>query len=685
MDWYSEAKNIEEPEKAEQPDWYSSVLAQLKQDQTEGLSPVDAAIVSGQEVQPGSAGIGANLKAGLAEDTETDIDIFAKSIFPNLPIEDARERFTVVDGDIVYIDNEGQLKRPDSGFAAGASQFAANAGPSIAGGIAGGIAGTPLVGGALGAAAGEGAKNILRQAVFGEEQTTGEFAADVVTEFGVDLTFGKLFDVIGKGFRTRALRNLDRIDDTQISQMQKEIFERTGIKMDLAQITGIGQLRQLKTFISKNPGAAQDMVRAFDDLQKGQIETAVERIIKTVSRTDAALEALGTRGINAATAAIQVAKKTRTDATRPLYKEAFQSGQQVDPTSIITQLDEEIKAAKGPVKKALIAARDMLFEDPRTITEAVNGKEITRTVRDIDRSLEGLHGAKIAIDAMIEGAKGSDLAVSSFTRGKLIEANQMLTKILEDGSPAYARAQKTYRELTESVVKPLEDSVVGVIAKVKNKDAAKVSARLFSGNVIQSPENMRMARLAIKQVEKNNPELAGAWDGMIAQYLKNSSNRAMQSTMTGDAASLANRFRRQIAGTPRDRAVLREAFGGGVEGASRMKAFDDVMGALDMVAKTPLNASDTQGFQAILESLTNGIQKAGLFVVSPLQSIQRVLTETSVERSLVQAAEALMDPSKARAIQALRSMRPSFERNLIIAGIITGSVAIDSIEGVLSE
>jgi len=153
--------------------------------------------------------------------------------------------------------------------------------------------------------------------------------------------------------------------------------------------------------------------------------------------------------------------------------------------------------------------------------------------------------------------------------------------------------------------------------------------------------------------------------------------------MTGDAASLANRFRKSIAATPRQRAVLREAFGGGREGAERMRLFDSTMEALDMVARTPLSASDTQGFQAIMESLKSGLARVGMFVVSPLDSTKSLITEMNMEKALVQAAEAIMDPNKAAALKALRSMRPNFERNVAIMGVLTGTLAISSLENLL--
>lgn len=664
-----------EPEQNQTPDidFVDLATKAANSEEMKDLSPVDQAIAAGEPVTPDSAGFVANLGAGLAEDTQSDIDIYAKIVFPDTPLEVSRRRFSEVDGKILYVDEQGKLKNPGAGIRAGVSRFLGDAGLNIVGGIAGGVGGTPILGGALGAAAGEGVKNILRGALFGETMTTGEFALASGKEFAIDATFGKLFDLGAAALRTRALRNIDEIDESVVKETQERIFNETGIRVDLAQLVGGTQLRRLKIFISKNPGQAQDLISAFDDMQRGQVEGAVERIVKLVAGGDTAtLEALGTRGINAAQASIALAKQMRREATSDLYTEAYESASSINISAVASYLDEQIRVAKGPVLKALKSARKML-----NAKEKVDGKAV------LDTSLEGLHSSMIAIDAMIDGARRGDTSVSGRTLNYLVETNKMLRETLEEVSPEFARVQGIYRQLTRELVQPLEDSIVGALSKVTNEKAASASAKLFSGSLIQSPKNMRLARLAIQQVERRFPEFAGAWDGLVAQYLKNVSDTALTNTMTGDAASLANRFRKSIAATPRQRAVLREAFGAGREGTERMRLFDSTMEALDMVARTPLSASDTQGFQAIMESLKSGLARVGMFVVSPLDSTKSLITEMNMEKALVQAAEAIMDPNKAAALKALRSMRPNFERNVAIMGVLTGTLAISSLENLL--
>jgi hypothetical protein len=155
-----------------------------------------------------------------------------------------------------------------------------------------------------------------------------------------------------------------------------------------------------------------------------------------------------------------------------------------------------------------------------------NGKTVSQKemVNVLDDSLEGLHGTKIAIDAMIEGAKKGGGSIDSQTVGKLVGINKALREAMEQSSPDYKAAQEAYRQLTREVVSPMQNSLVGVLAKVKDVDAAKAASKMFSNQVIQSPENIRKARMAIQQAEKTDEAYAGAWDGIVTPYLKNSSD-----------------------------------------------------------------------------------------------------------------------------------------------------------------
>jgi hypothetical protein len=656
----AEEKDKQKQQQPEEMDLVSQVLAELQQPDP-NASEVDKALMAGAEVQPDSAGFLTNVGAGVLDRPESQMDLYAKAVFPDMPIEESREKFGYVDGNIVYVDEDGGLRRVDKGFKAGLGQFVGQAGPSMAGGIAGGIAGTPLLGGALGAAAGEGVRQMIGEAL-GEEETTADFAKKVATEGAVDLAFGKLFDFFGKQFSSRVLRSTDKLDVTALKAEQDRIFKETGIRLDLAQLTNSAQLRSLKLYIAKSPGEAQDLLKTFDDLQAGQVEDAIGNVIRLVSRSDSA-EAAGLKGVSAANAAITLAEEARRKATRPLYEAAFQSGDFVVVKPVVDLLDAEIAASKGGVKQTLMAARKLFLDN----------------AGNLDESVEGLHATKVAIDALIDGAKG-DRSVDRITLGKLVSVNRALTETMEEWSGAYRTAQQAYREHTRQFVNPLKDSVVGVIAKTKDIKAATVAAKLFEGNLVADPVAIRRAKMAFKQAERLDPMFEGAWDDLVGQYLRVATDRALKDTATGTSATIANQFKRSIAGTAGKKAALREALGGGAEGASRLRLWDMTLNAIDKVGKTPLSASDTNMFGQIQDSLMTGLQKKGLFIVSPIKSLQNVISDASQERALRMSLDALMDPNKAEALRLLRTMQPSKARALAISGVITGSLAIDSVE-----
>ena len=141
-----------EPESNQTPgiDFVDLALKAANSEEMKDLSPVDQAIAAGKPVTPDSAGFVANLGVGLAEDTQSDIDIYAKIVFPDIPLEVSRRRFSEVDGKILYVDEQGNLKNPGAGIRAGVSRFLGDAGLNIVGGIVGGVASpyNPVVGGA---------------------------------------------------------------------------------------------------------------------------------------------------------------------------------------------------------------------------------------------------------------------------------------------------------------------------------------------------------------------------------------------------------------------------------------------------------------------------------------------------------------------------------------------------------
>src|SRR5262249_11512796 len=68
-----------------------------------------------------SAPIGTQMRASLAPDINDQIKRFAAARFPNLPLEKALQRYGVIDGNIVYADDQGRMQRetPSLGNATG--------------------------------------------------------------------------------------------------------------------------------------------------------------------------------------------------------------------------------------------------------------------------------------------------------------------------------------------------------------------------------------------------------------------------------------------------------------------------------------------------------------------------------------------------------------------------------------
>ena len=116
---------------------------------------------------------------------------------------------------------------------------------------------------------------------------------------------------------------------------------------------------------------------------------------------------------------------------------AFDEGAEVDVGPVVDLIDDQLHAARGGVKRALAEARSYLFRD------GPGGRAV------IDTDLAGLHGAKVALDDLIEGR--ADSAVGRAARAKLIAVRSRLLDAMEEASPNYRKARVTHKEASPAI------------------------------------------------------------------------------------------------------------------------------------------------------------------------------------------------------------------------------------------
>lgn len=623
--------------------------------------------LASQNIEDGKAGFVSSFKAGLVDDPQTQIEILARDRFPDDP--KAAQRFGVIDDDIVFINEDGKLERARGGFVDALGGFSADA-PEIAAGTAASIATkSPVIGGALGGVVGKQTKQIANALIFDEPQTTAGNLAGQAKEFG----FGLVGGLVGEGFTKFLNRNVSR-EGQRLSESAKQnalreiedVQRETGISLDLAQVTNFPLLKAMKKWAAKFPGKSSEILEAHRLIQDGQAEAAVTRIMEGLA-TETDATQLGIRGMNAARAAIEGARIEAAQRVSPLYKQAFAEAPEVDPSAAIEQIQRILPVAKG---KRRTAMNRLLREfEPNDVPVDEAGKPVEDAV---ETGLEALHNVKMHIDSLLES--DPDVAIDKFLKADLTRIKERLVKAMGDASPLYDQARLAHGQAQEELVNPLVNSLVGTLARMEDGSALVAASKMFNNRNV-SPAQINNARQAILAVERQSPELAGAWDGLVKQWLEESFTKASKEVQSGQTVNFAGKFRQAVFGTDRQKLAMHAALG-----VSGRRNFNAIMDAFQMMARTPIGGSDTAFNQLVTKELAEPSSVLRT-LLSPRNTVIEAIDDKWMENNAERIATALTNPAQVDQLKQLTKLPESKERALRIVTLImgiSGGGAIDS-------
>jgi len=579
-------------------------------------------------IEGSGVGLIGNFLAGFPEDQDTKLEVLARHKFPNDPR--AVERFGMSGGRPVFRNERGEVEYADTGVGSNIGSALAYV-PEFVGGAIGSLAtANPFSGSVVGSVGGKGVKQIIAGTLMDEPQTTGGNVGGMATE-GVTSAVGGALAKGGSALYNRAaVRNAEKFDLGAAKQLRERILKSTGIDLDLAQAGNIRQLRDLKKWASKYPSDAQEIIEALDRKQAGQVAGAIEdKILKQLSsETDPAK--LASSGVNAAKGALAAAETVRAGKVRPLYEKAY--ADLVDPTTTkeILKADPVIAGTLRRVMGNAKYKRDLEGAPQNSI------RTLDLVKRDLDDQIS---------EAEIAGRK-NDVRILTRAKNDLLE-------FMDAHSPAYRAARAEYAKQTKEIVEPLENGVIGVLAKIEGPRAAQDVARVID-DILANPQATSAAKLIL---QKQGPQ---AWRDVVKLSLSKAFDKASKETQSGDVVNLAGKFRQSVIGTPQRKAAMEKAIG--PEGAA---AFNDVMDALQLIAKEGRNraGSDTEFNRAITRQQSGGtVSSAARSLAAPLRTFGEIMDEGIFERNSVAFAEALTDPAKLARLKELRKMPPGTER-----------------------
>lgn len=613
-------------------------------------------------VRNGGAGFMANLMGNVPTDPATRVEQFAQRLFPNDP-EARKNRVGIRGGEVVFVNDEGQIESAESGFSSGAGAFTSGL-PELAGAGVGAALGTlvgnPMAGSVLGATGARGFKRAASNLFLDEPQTVTGNLQDLGTEGALTLAGEGIGRFAVGAFNRGAVNTADRFNRGAIADKIGRIERSTGIKLDTAQAGDIPELRYLKQYASENPGQASELVEALDQAQVGQVGNAIDRVLGVLSKSGDKAALTGST-VNGAKAAIEAAKLQRREATQPLYEEAFKAGETVDVRPMLDSIDKQLGTARGKIRSALMGARK-LIAGPRKETGEMFTVQKGATPRTNAQSVQELHQAKVALDAMLEGDAKSSL--DSISKGRVREIRDGLIERLEAASPRYAAAQKAYSELSTELVDPLSKGYVGLLAKLDGPKQVKTAAGL-ARDIFADPGTVSIVK---SQLSRKDPQ---AWRDFVRLGLEDALDKAFKETRRGlQAGGVANTFRKEVVGTPRREAAMRRALPDDVQ-----PVFNDVMEALDLIRRDLPDGSPTSRKTAVREQQKSNVGSVVRFALSPRTQIIDRIEQNATDKNARAIAEALSDPQKLARLKELRKLSRGEERSVNMLSAIFGAEA----------
>ena len=535
--------------------------------------------------QKESAGFITNMVAGLADDPQTQIRVYAASRFPNLPEPERLKRYGIHNNEVVYMGDDGSLYRETADtWWQRIKRFAAQTGshaPAIAMGVIGAVVGPGTA--ALGAAGGEGIRKSIAGTVLKEPQTTmGNIAsmalegatagAGEIAGRGVVRGLNRLGAMRGGKIATAAGQRRGEIDIPKTKDLRR-IAEEMGIDLSAAETTGSKALVDKYNLLGDLPATA-DLIRADRLKRIGQIEISAEKkLLPRISPKKESVTKIGEDIVAASKKAVEKPVKVRRAKASPLYKKAFEESPPFGTTPIKNDLASVFKDSLSG------SAEDKAFN------------RLSKMIPEKKMSLKQVDTFKKEIDKILgDFTKDPRFAVDKGVKNKLLKFKKALLKQADETSPTYARARKIFGEYSEEVEKRSVKTLIGRISKLEGDQKLKAVKELFK-STDSYPEVI--ARIK-KQVTEQSPEV---WNKAVRQHIEEVFDSVTE-LATDDIYNLGGMFRKKLFGSKKRREILKAAVDPG-----QFKALENFMEVMQRTGLIMKKESATATRQVLIQEL----------------------------------------------------------------------------------
>ena len=600
-------------------------------------------------------GIGGAAKGSFASTPQEAIDYYAGTMYPDEPIEAARQRFSVDGGRVFYTDEQGQKQPAVQGIL---PRLASGAGPAlpVVAGTATGIATAPLLmGGPLGMvgsmAATGGAASLGEVA----RQKIGDWMGltdpninptPVVTEGGTAMFGQGVARGLGAVQQRYTVPDIARYDPQRTAQNYAKA-QQQGVTITPAEATNLPSLTAAQKRLG-NITPTSDVMQDFYEGRNVQVTDTFNRFLDGITKTGSA-DDIANSARQAARDVIDETVAARSKAAAPYYQRAFEAEQKVDIRPIIDDLDGRMASAKGGIRDALGRAKTLLM---RT--------DVPQGANEPETRFRALHEAKMALDDMIESAGQTGMGRTA--KREIVGVKNALLKAMDDVSPDYKQARQIFSTESETVDRVV-NSTVKILADLKDTKAQNAAMTILNP-AQNSPSSVAQARALI---EGKSPE---AWQGIKRLFLQQKMDEAFRISETGDVVNPAGKLYAAVMKGPM-RANLQAAMTGKEWGT-----FSDMMDVFRMASRVKPVGSDTAWNQAINKEAAEKGRPLWAKIVrnaNPAQLIRSAeewLTNRSVEKQAQDMVRLVTsgNPDVAQTLKQLRQVTPGSARHKVMLG-----------------
>ena len=413
-------------------------------------------------------------------------------------------------------------------------------------------------------------------------------------------------------------------------QAAREATAETGIPLFQAQQTGAPALLEKQSFIGQLTAGTLAAVDGLKAQNKAAGE-AVESFINSIAPPQAVIT--GAEKVRtAAQTAVAATKRSRKEASSPIYKQAFRrqrKGQlaDIDTSALQTKIGEMAKQfdPKGQIAKNLTASLEK--------------------IKTAGGNLQKLHLAKTEIDQTIN-TFGQD-AVGNTTKRFMTDVKNDLTEQLVKQSPSYRAARDEFIRFSPEVTK-IQESIVGKIAGLSDLQLKQVSSKIFDPAQV-NPQVVAQAKKSITDVDP------GAWDEIVRVEFERRLGSIKSTAGAGTVENIPGQLFRAIFPNDKSTKVLFNSLD-----ETQKKNLKYLQTALGRARLGRPGGSQTAAREEIKRELKGGATQAIRdFFKGPISTVASTGEDLMFNRRVTALAKALFDPTWKAEIATLRRLNPN--------------------------